>query len=105
MTPAQQSALRDLAQNGGEGAIDKRGVLVSGGERLAYQPETWLRLVTTSHIEVAGPNRLRITAAGRAEVDAVRHAKARVRPETIKRPIGRPGVVRLSDLMDGEDIA
>lgn len=106
MSPAQQTALLDLARNGGEGAIDKRGVLVAAGERLPYLPETWLRLITTSHVESAGANRLRITAAGRAEVEAVRNAKAKVRPETIHRPVGRPGAVLLSHLMDrDEDLA
>lgn len=105
ISDAQVHALRDLANNGGEGAIDKRGVLVAGGERLPYQPETWLRLMTTEHVEVAGPLRIRITSQGRDEVEIARHARARVRPETIQKPVGRKGVVRLSDLMDGDDIA
>jgi hypothetical protein len=62
---AQKTALRELSAAGGEGCIDKFGAVVAAGERLKFDPATWLRLFTLGHIEAAGPLRIRITASGK----------------------------------------
>lgn len=91
MTPAQQLALRDLDENGGEGVIDKSGRLVAGGVRMTYLADTWLRLLTTGHVEAVGPLRLRITTRGCDDADAYRAARSKTRrPETIHAPMPAP---------------
>lgn len=75
LSKTQRLALSKLAEAGGEGVIDKIGRVVAAGEVLAsqgIQPQpfasiTWLRLVTTGHVESAGPGRLRLTDAGKKE--------------------------------------
>jgi len=67
VTPTMRKALSALAERAGEGAIDRRGVVVAAGERLRFDSITWLRLVTLGLVEPAGPLRLRLTAAGRVE--------------------------------------
>lgn len=69
---AQLLALKKLSQHGGEGVIDKHGKVVASGERLlGLEPVTWLRLITTGHVEVRGDLRIGITAKG---LDAVASA-------------------------------
>lgn len=65
MTPAQKQALEHLHRQGGEGAIDRRGALVAGGVRLKFLADTWLRLMTTGHVEPRGPMRIGLTDLGR----------------------------------------
>ncbi|BAU93334.1 hypothetical protein MPPM_4729 [Methylorubrum populi] len=66
LTDAQHLALKKLRDHGGEGVIDKHGKVVASGERLlGLEPVTWLRLITTGHIEVRGDLRIGITAKGR----------------------------------------
>lgn len=63
---AQLLALKKLSQHGGEGVIDKHGKIVASGERLlGLEPVTWLRLITTGHVEVRGDLRIGIAAKGR----------------------------------------
>ncbi|QRE76513.1 hypothetical protein [Methylobacterium aquaticum] len=65
MTPAQKQALEHLHRHGGEGAIDKHGALVASGVRLKFLADTWLRLMTTGHVEPCGPMRIKLTGLGR----------------------------------------
>ncbi|MGU3387024.1 hypothetical protein ACLBYG_21110 [Methylobacterium sp. D53M] len=65
MTPAQKQALQHLHHRGGEGAIDRHGSVVAGGVRLQFLADTWLRLMTTGHVEPRGPMRLGLTDLGR----------------------------------------
>ncbi len=65
LTDAQQLALKKLRDHGGEGVIDKHGKVVASGERLlGLEPVTWLRLITTGHVEVRGDLRIGIAAKG-----------------------------------------
>lgn len=67
VTDPQTAALVKLKAQGGEGVLDKHGKIVAGGERLlGFDPVTWLRLLTTGHIEVRGDLRVGITAKGEA---------------------------------------
>lgn len=64
-TDSQYDALKRLHVNGGEGVIDKHGKIVASGERLmGLEPVTWLRLITTGHVEARGDLRIGITAKG-----------------------------------------
>lgn len=66
-TDAQHDALKRLHANGGEGVLDKHGKIIASGERLTgLEPVTWLRLLTTGHVEVRGDHRIGITAKGEA---------------------------------------
>lgn len=66
LSDAQRLALKKLREHGGEGVIDKHGKVVASGERLlGLEPVTWLRLITTGHVEVRGDLRIGITAKGR----------------------------------------
>jgi hypothetical protein len=66
LSDAQHEALKKLRDHGGEGVIDKHGKIVASGERLlGLEPVTWLRLITTGHVEVRGDLRIGITAKGR----------------------------------------
>lgn len=68
VTDPQQQALVKLKEHGGEGVLDKHGKVVAGGARLTgFDPVTWLRLLTTGHLEVRGPLRVGLTAKGAAE--------------------------------------
>lgn len=69
LSTAMQKALRFMAQGGGEGIIDQRGWVVCAGERGPFDAATWLRLVTEGMVEPAGRMRLRLSAAGKAELD------------------------------------
>lgn len=82
LSDAQITALKKLSANGGEGVIDKHGKVVAAGERLlGLEPVTWLRLITTGHVEVRGDLRIGITAKGR---DAIASAPGpRVNPHVI----------------------
>lgn len=69
LSDAQREALKKLSQHGGEGVIDKHGKVVASGERLlGLEPVTWLRLITTGHVDVRGDLRIGITAKGREAV-------------------------------------
>lgn len=95
LTDAQNQALKKLRDHGGEGVIDKHGKVVASGERLlGLEPVTWLRLITTGHVEARGDLRIGITAKGR---DAVAAAPGlRVNPHGItgnnfEQPTRQPG--------------
>lgn len=62
---AQQEAVVRLAQLGGSGVIDRFGFMVAGGERLSFDPATWLRLIIAGLVEVAPEAHLALSADGR----------------------------------------
>ena len=67
VTDPQQSALVKLKAHGGEGVLDKHGKIVASGVRLlGFDPVTWLRLLTTGHLEVRGDLRVGLTPKGEA---------------------------------------
>lgn len=67
VTDPQQQALVKLKAHGGEGVLDKHGKIVASGVRLmGFDPVTWLRLITTGHLEVRGDLRVGLTAKGDA---------------------------------------
>ncbi|WP_449411068.1 hypothetical protein [Methylobacterium komagatae] len=67
VTDPQQSALVKLKAHGGEGVLDKHGKIVASGVRLTgFDAVTWLRLLTTGHIEVRGDLRVGLTQKGEA---------------------------------------
>lgn len=84
LSDAQHKALIDLRENGCEGAISKTGSLVAGGVRLPYLADTWLRLMTTGHVEPRGPMRLGLTDLGKSEAVP---APRKVAPSTIHAPM------------------
>ena len=49
-TKAMARAERWLIKQGGSGVIDKRGVLLAGGEFSPFAKATWLRLVAEGRI-------------------------------------------------------
>lgn len=72
LSDAQHQALKKLRDHGGEGVIDKHGKVVASGERLlGLEPVTWLRLITTGHVEARGDLRIGITTKGREAVASV----------------------------------
>ena len=72
LSDAQQEALKKLAEHGGEGVIDKHGKVVASGERLmGLEPVTWLRLITTGHVETRGHLRIGITSKGAEAVASI----------------------------------
>ncbi len=71
ITPAMRQALIELKNHTGEGVITKLGSLLAGGVRLKAAAETWLRLVSTGHIESRGPMRLGLTDLGCQEAEPV----------------------------------
>lgn len=66
LTDSQHKAIRWLYNAGGDGSIQKGGVVLCGGQRGRFLPETWLRLVTLQMIESHAPYRLRLTDQARA---------------------------------------
>jgi hypothetical protein len=88
-TDAQHRALKKLRDHGGEGVLDKHGKVVAAGERLmGLEPVTWLRLITTGHVEVRGNLRIGITPKGEAALTATPGPK--VNPHAIH---GKRGAV------------
>lgn len=85
MTPAQKEALIALRDHGGEGAISKHGQILAAGERLPFMPDTWLRLMTTGHVEPRGPMRIGLTREG---VDEAVPVHRKVPPKLIAAPQG-----------------
>lgn len=78
LTQTQKQALRHLHAHGGEGAIDKHGLVVAGGVRSSFLAHIWLRLMTTGHVEGRGPMRIGLTDLG---------LKAAM-PDPVKQPAG-----------------
>ena len=66
LTPSQNSAMRWLYNAGGDGSIQRGGVILCGGMRGRFLPETWLRLVTMGMIEPSGHYRIRVSEQGKA---------------------------------------
>lgn len=91
---AQNAALLKLSAHGGEGIIDKHGKLVASGVRLiGFDAVTWLRLMTTGHVEVRGPLRLGLTAKGIAEATpaAVKVNPHGIQSNSYQQPARLPG--------------
>lgn len=63
MSKAQQRALRFLYDGGGSGVIDRYGRLLVAGETKGFNPQTWLRLVASGHVQ-GGDGRISITNLG-----------------------------------------
>lgn len=78
LSKTQRYALKGLADRTGSGAITKTGTVLAAGEIIgtyygdqlveAIGSATWARLMTLGMVEPAGPNRIRITDLGRAQI-------------------------------------
>lgn len=67
MTKSQQNALNALAARNGTGIFDKYGVMIAGGDRLAFTRSTWSKLRGLGLVDIDG-KRATVTEAGLAAV-------------------------------------
>lgn len=79
MTPAQQAALKWLANRDGEGVFNRHGVLLAKGELAAVMRSTWNALCDSGHVIYSANKafkRVAVTEKGRAELAQYRGKEA-----------------------------
>lgn len=65
LTASQCAAMRWFYHAGGSGSIQRQGVILCGGQRGRFLPETWLRLVTLGMVAAEAPMRICLSSQGR----------------------------------------